>query len=123
MGPGSSPQPTPHLNDFIERFEAAQAERGPVDLEEFLPDAAHPLFHDVLRELVRIDLETGWERGRPARLEDYRTRFPGLFQDPPSLREIAFEEYRLRCQAGESPSPSEYRARFGVDPAGWPAST
>jgi eukaryotic-like serine/threonine-protein kinase len=123
MGPGSSPQPTPQLDDFIERFEAAQAERGPVDLKEFLPDAAHPLFHDVLRELVRIDLETGWERGRPARLEDYRTRFPGLFQDPASLREIAFEEYRLRCQAGESPSPSEYRARFGVDPAGWPANT
>jgi hypothetical protein len=33
---------------------------------------------------------------------------------------VAFEEYRLRRQAGEDPAPAEYRERFGVDAADWP---
>lgn len=36
------------------------------------------------------------------------------------MREIAFEEYRQRRQAGEHPSPAEYSRRFGVDTRAWP---
>jgi hypothetical protein len=33
---------------------------------------------------------------------------------------MAFEEYRLRQQAGERPTPSEYRHRFGLEGGEWP---
>jgi hypothetical protein len=38
------------------------------------------------------------------------------------VQEIAFEEFRLRRQAGEDPSPLEYRRRFGADTQDWPCS-
>ena len=92
------------------------------DLEGFLPTSEHPLYLSVLRELVRVDLEYGWQRHQPRSLEDYRRRFPALFADPASLEAVAFEEYRLRQQAGELPYPGEYRERFGVHTDDWPVS-
>jgi serine/threonine protein kinase/tetratricopeptide (TPR) repeat protein len=109
------------LDDYVEAFESAHQERGGADLKEFLPAAEDPLHRVVLRELIRIDLEFGWESGRARSLEDYRLDFPGLFDDPESLQEIAFEEYRLRRRAGQSPSPQEYSSRYGVCTDGWPA--
>jgi serine/threonine protein kinase/Tfp pilus assembly protein PilF len=109
------------LDNFVAAFETAQARDGPVDLAAFLPGPAHPLYREVLRELVRVDLEYGWSRGRARSLEEYRRTFPQLFQDPEDLRAITFEEYRLRRQAGEDPTPDEYRRRFGVDVEDWPA--
>src|SRR5689334_22889286 len=80
----------PGLDDFIEAFEQAQARPDGADLADFLPPPGHPLHLEVLRELVRVDLEYGWTRGRPTPLEDYRRRFPALFQDPGAVRAIAF---------------------------------
>jgi serine/threonine protein kinase/Tfp pilus assembly protein PilF len=77
----------------------------------------------VLCELIRIDLEYGWESNRPRSLDDYRRDFPGLFDDPDSVQEIAFEEYRLRRRAGQAPSPQEYARRYGVNIEGWPTPT
>jgi serine/threonine protein kinase/Flp pilus assembly protein TadD len=74
----------------------------------------------VLRELVRVDLELGWARGRGKRLDEYVAEFPELFQDAASVREVAFEEFRVRRQAGDSPTPDDYRRRFGVDTTDWP---
>ena len=74
----------------------------------------------MLRELVRIELEYNWDRGQPQPLEHYRSSFPELFRDPESLHAITFEEFRLRCLAGENPSPAEYEHRFGVDISTWP---
>src|SRR5205085_5659837 len=116
--------PSPHrgeLDDFIRAYEAAQARAGEADLTTFLPDPDHPLYRPVLRELVRVDLEYGWERGQPKRLSEYQGLFPELFRDPEGLEEIAFEEYRLRQQAGENPAPLEYQQRFGINIANWPA--
>jgi serine/threonine protein kinase/tetratricopeptide (TPR) repeat protein len=115
--------PGPHsgeLDDFIRAYEAAQAGAGDAHLASFLPAPDHPLYCAVLRELVRVDLEYGWERGRPKRLTDYCSLFADLFRDSKSLEEIAFEEYRLRQQAGENPSPLEYEQRFGINTANWP---
>ena len=102
------------LDDFIEPFETAQTRDGQADLAHFLPPAHHPLYLPVLRELVRIDLEYGWQRGRPLPLEDYQRRFPELFRDRPSLQAVCFEEYRQRQQAGQEPAPAEYQQRFDV---------
>ena len=60
---------------------------------------------------------TSWRRGQPRRLEHYRDRFPDLFVDPELVHAMAFEEYRLRLQAGERPTPADYRRRFGLEGA------
>jgi hypothetical protein len=44
---------------------------------------------------------------------------PELFRDAENVQEIAFEEYRLRLQAGENPEPVEYQQRFGISTANW----
>jgi hypothetical protein len=104
---------------FVEAYESALLE-GPADLQEFLPSGSDELYPAVLRELIRVDLEQSRERGRARRLEEYRTAFPALFRDRTALQELAFEEYRLRLQAGEKPSPEEYHDRFQVNTDGWP---
>jgi serine/threonine protein kinase/Tfp pilus assembly protein PilF len=71
--------------------------------------------------LVRLDLEYSWRRGRPRRLEELQGPFPELFRDRDCLQEIAFEEYRLRLQLGDGPTPEEYRQRWDVRTDGWPA--
>jgi serine/threonine protein kinase/Flp pilus assembly protein TadD len=109
------------LDSFVAAYEAARAGDAPVDLRAFLPGPDHPLYAEVLRELVRVDLEYGWARGRPRSLADYQREFPKLFQDTEDLRAVTFEEYRLRRQAGEDPDPQAYRQRFGVDVDDWPA--
>ncbi len=111
--------PSDELDRFVEAYEAAQVRDGCADLASFLPDAPHPLYREVLCELVRVELEFAWERGQRPSLEAYLHRFPRLAEDPVSLREILFEEYRLRRQAGENPSPEEYQLRFGVEVSDW----
>src|SRR5206468_4515250 len=73
----------------------------------------------VLRELVRVVMEIAWERGAPRPLADYLVRFPILRTDRASLQAVAFEEYRLRQQAGQDPDPEAYQRDFGVDTADW----
>src|SRR5437867_12869711 len=108
------------LDEFVVAYEAAQERPGGAALADFLPPPAHRLYGPIVRELVRVDLEYGWRLGRPTPLDDYRQRFPDVFRDPDALEEIAFEEYRQRREAGENPTPAEYRQRYGVDAAGWP---
>jgi DNA-directed RNA polymerase specialized sigma24 family protein len=107
------------LDDFVRPFEIARAQVEQVDLMAFLPAPDHPLYHRVQRELIRVDLEYGWERDRPGSLEEYQQLFPELFRDPESVQEIAFEEYRLRQQAGDNPDPVEYEKRFGISTKSW----
>lgn len=114
MRPAAGPLSGETLDDFVENYEAAQERDGWADVACFLPEPGHPLYLEVLRELVRVDLEYSWRQGRPKRLEEYQTQFPELFRHPPSLQEITFEEYRLRQQAGENPALAEYQQRFGV---------
>jgi serine/threonine protein kinase/tetratricopeptide (TPR) repeat protein len=122
MAPGNPSPPPADLDDIIEAYESARSGGGPVDLAAFAPPPAHASYLTVLRELVRVDLEYGWRRGQPRPLEDYAGRFPELFRDRDCLREITFEEYRLRGQLGDNPSPGEYERRWGVDVGGWPPS-
>jgi len=110
------------VDPFVDAYEEAQARNGHADLAAFLPEPGHPLFSAVLCELVRVDLEYGWMRGHPVPLEDYLARFPALQNDATLFRQAAFEECRLRRQAGETPSPDEYRRRFGIGNVSWLSS-
>ena len=96
------------VNPFVDAFEEAQSGNGPVDLADFLPEPGHPLFAAVLCELVHVDLEYGWMRGAPVPLEDYIARFPSLRDDATLFGLAAFEECRLRRQAGEIPQSDDY---------------
>jgi len=91
-----------------------------MDLSQFLPSLGHPLFGPILAELVRADLEFGWQQGRPKSLEHYQRQFPDLAEYADLWPQIAFEEYRLRRQAGENASPEDYRARLGSAVDDWP---
>jgi serine/threonine protein kinase/tetratricopeptide (TPR) repeat protein len=109
----------PSLDALLEAYEQDQSahagtDDGP-DLAPFLPPPDHPQFDDALLELVRLDLEYGFARGRPTPLEDYRRRFPRLFSDPGLLRELVFEEFRLRLQSEQHPSVEEYQRLYGID--------
>jgi eukaryotic-like serine/threonine-protein kinase len=108
-----------NLDDFVEAYEAAQRRDGDAPLEQFLTPPDHPLYPEVLRELVRVDLEFGWERGAPRPLAEYVRRFPLLGQDRTALEAVAFEEYRLRWQAGQTPTPAEYQRTYGVNVLSW----
>ncbi len=117
-----SGQSWPSIDDIVEAYESARARGDRGDLAGFLPPPDHPEYLAILCELVRVDLEYSWQDGRPCRLDHYRSRFPELFQDRRWVQDIAFEEFRLRRQAGEDPSPLEYRRRFGADTLDWPSS-
>ncbi len=106
------------LDEVVEAFEAAQQRDGRADLARFLPAPSHPEYRDILRELVRVDLDYGWSRGRPTPLEEYGRRFPELLRDPDTLRAVVWEEYRQRRLAGDEPDAEDYVRRFGIDPLG-----
>lgn len=115
------PPPSAALAHFVDAFESALAVNPDTDLGRFVPPADHPARTAVLGELIRIDLEHGWSRGRPKRLADYRRRFPAVFTEPGPRSELAYEEYRLRRLAGEGVSADEYRRAYEVDTSEWPS--
>ena len=112
------PDPDLELDAHVAAFEAAFSSCAEPDPASFLPPREHPLYSGVLRELLRVDLELAWSRGMRRRVEEYRGRFPDLFDDPAALADLVHEEYRLRKAAGETPEPAEYRDRLGIDLAG-----
>ena len=99
------------LDDFVRAFEQAYSRDGHAEIATFLPPRDHPLYATVLCELIRLDLEFGWEQGCPKSLSEYQRNFPELERDRDALRAIAFEEDRVRRHAEESPSPNRSRLR------------
>ncbi len=100
--------------DYVEAFEAAQAPGGRADLGVYLPAHDHPHFLSILCELVRVELELRWTRGERPDLDEYRVRYPDLFLDARLAAEVAFEDNRLRRQAGEPSAPARFP--FAEDP-------
>ena len=99
------------LDDFVRAFEQAYSRDGHAEIAKFLPPRDHPLYATVLCELIRLDLEFGWEQGCPKTLSEYQRVFPELQRDRDALRAIAFEEDRVRRHAEESLSPNRSRRR------------
>ncbi|HEY3788964.1 MAG TPA: serine/threonine-protein kinase, partial [Urbifossiella sp.] len=104
----------------IEEFEDALVHRSDTDLAWFLPEPHNALYSQVLAELIRVDLEHAWKKNRPRRLDEYR-RFPIIFEDRVLLEAVAFEEFRLRRQAGESVTREHYHALYHIDTSHWPS--
>ncbi|HEY8505569.1 MAG TPA: hypothetical protein VIL46_13375, partial [Gemmataceae bacterium] len=122
MGPQpATPPGVAEMDDFVREFESARAGNDQVNLASFLPPAEHPDYLRILCELVRVDLEFSWSRGRPRFLTGYREQFPELFRDRRVLGELAYEEYRQRRLCGDPPVREEYRRLYGVETSAWPA--
>src|SRR5438132_10561319 len=102
------------LHGLVDAFESAWRRAGSAEVADYLPAPDHPLYRQVLCEIVRVDLDLHWSSGRPKRLEEYQRAYPALFDDPDAVRQIALEECRLRRQAGEEPDLDDYLRRFGL---------
>jgi serine/threonine protein kinase/tetratricopeptide (TPR) repeat protein len=111
-----------NLDSVVKAFEQASFGEQPACLDDFLPDPSHPQYLNILRELIRLEMEFSWSRGIPHRLNQYRDRFPEVFDDSAAVQEIAYEEYRLRLASGERPAVSEYEKRYYIDCSDWPAA-
>ncbi len=106
-------------NSFVEAFEEAWHENGSASLDAYLPERENPLYSEILVELIRVDLEHNRKQNKPCSLQSYRNRFPEVFLDITAVREMAFEEYRLRRLAGEDVTPEEYQEQFGISNQDW----
>jgi serine/threonine protein kinase len=100
------------LQDITERFERDCAEAFPRDPALYLPAVGDPLREHVLDEILLIDLELHWRKGKGNRVEEYFDRFPELRQRENRLLQLIEEEYRIRCQFGDRPSADEFLSRF-----------
>lgn len=107
------------LEERVEAFEAALADGKNVGPADFLPERNNSDYMTTLQELVRIHLEHRFTTGRAASLEDYRSDFPELFDDPELLEPLAWEEFRLRRQARQAVEPEEYVGRYCINTEGW----
>ncbi|MBL8814970.1 MAG: protein kinase [Planctomyces sp.] len=105
--------------DRIEDFETRLAEGGELSLRDFLPEAGDDEYLVVLQELIRIHLEHQLGSGKAADLKDYFKEFPELRDDPTIVQALAYEEFRLRKQAGLPVDTEELRSRFGSQIEGW----
>lgn len=100
------------LQDFVDRFERDCAEAFPRRLDEYLPSADDPLRRLVLDEILRVDLELRWKRGKGVPIEGYLREFPELLPDKARLASLIEEEYRVRSRFAGPPNKEEYVDRF-----------
>lgn len=108
------------IDQFVEAFEQSRGINPQANLLDFFPDSDHPLFADIVTELVRVEMEYSWTDRAGKTVADYQRALPEILADPFMLGQIAFEEYRLRAQAGENVSAEEYRRRYQIDTKNWP---
>jgi serine/threonine-protein kinase len=108
------------LDSFIDRFETAYAEDPRVDICEFAPESTHEHYHQIVTELIRVELELAWNTDRSKPIDEYTKLFPKVLQDKECFDRIAFEEYRLRIAAGESVTPQDYQTKYAINAYHWP---
>ena len=94
----------------------AKAWRGddlPPRLADFLGEltGAHRVL--VLTELIKVDLEYRWqEHELPKQVEEYVEEFPELVTAGGVPCDLIYEEFHVRRNTSDPPSPEDYFARF-----------
>jgi tetratricopeptide (TPR) repeat protein len=113
------------LEGWLAEFEEAwDADRLAARVER-LPPPGQPLRLPALIELVKIDLERNWQRGRHLTLADYLTRYPELGPAgalPPDLVQVAEEVCRRFGQAPATQLVTPGGAATGPEPPAPPAA-
>jgi serine/threonine protein kinase len=97
------------LEALVQRWEAGGPE--PV-LAEFVPPGSTAVRRLALVELVKLDIDYRYQRGRPKRIEDYLAEFPELRGESGVPCDLIFEEFQARRRAGEPINPADYFNRF-----------
>jgi serine/threonine protein kinase len=100
------------LDDVVRRYEQACRSGDGAELEQFLPPASDGRRLAALHELVKLDLEVQWRRGRQVRVEDYLPRFPELGTARTVPAELIVAEFRARTLYGDQPALDVYQRRF-----------
>ena len=94
---------------FIQAWEARPE---PPDLAEFVADGPTNLRRLVLCEIIKVDLDYRWSRGRqPRTVEDYLAAYPELASGGPPC-DLLYEEFHVRKRAGDPVDPQNYLKRF-----------
>ncbi len=104
---------------LLTRFERDR-DRGPVDLADYAPPGHDPAYSAVVTELSRIDMEHGFNEGKPPDASRYVESFPDVFRDSHLRTQLVFEEYRLRRRGGEDVTGVEVAGKHDVDGSCWP---
>jgi hypothetical protein len=85
----------------------------PPDLAQFVPEGPAGLRRLVLSELIKVDLEYRWRHHElPKQVEEYIEEFPEVAQNGQVPCDLIYEEFHIRGQTPEGPSPDEYYRRF-----------
>jgi serine/threonine-protein kinase len=109
--PDPVPSPSIALADIVNRFEDAWQQAPSPDLDAFLP-AHGPLRHQVLLELVPIDLDYRLNAGQAARVEEYLKRYLDLAADQDAVLDLIVAEHQLRRRCEPDLDTAEYQRRF-----------
>jgi serine/threonine protein kinase/predicted Zn-dependent protease len=110
------------IDSAVDAFEAAKASGRAVLINDFLPDPTSPSYKNVLVELLRVDMEHAWWSEHRKTLSDYVAAYSSELADPELLTELAFEEFRLRREAGEMVSVDQYARNPSIRVEKWPHS-
>ncbi len=108
------------LDDYVEAYEIAHESGDPANLVDFAPSPGHPARFETVIELVRVDLEYGWQSGDRKDIDLYQQMFPDILQSGDGLKQVAFEQYRLRRLAGENVPRESYHERYSISTDDWP---
>ncbi|MBI3823547.1 MAG: serine/threonine protein kinase [Planctomycetes bacterium] len=118
----------PDLLSLLDLFEQAWQSSPPPEITAFLAASVDPgvlqnapLRRRAIEELIKIDLEHRWQLPanagstllppRPL-LEHYFQAYPDLGSIQGLPIDMALEEYRVRCRAGDRPTLASYQQRF-----------
>jgi serine/threonine protein kinase len=115
--PAAAEHATVAWNDLAERadalIEAWQGDDLPPNLGEYLPTEPPLLRRMVLCELIKIDLEYRWQHHElPKQVEEYAEEFLELTEDDDVPCDLIYEEFHIRQQTEEPPTPEAYFERF-----------
>ena len=94
---------------FIQAWEAGGE---PPDVAAFAAGESAALRRLILVEIIKVDLDYRWSRGRqPRPLGDYLAALPELSEGGPPC-DLLYEEYHVRKRAGDPVDPQDYLARY-----------
>jgi hypothetical protein len=99
------------LEKYLQAFEKAWDEQ---QLTAFLAQvpADHRLRYPALIEMIKIDMERRWQRGRKVILDAYLKSYPELGGADELPVDLIFTEYSLRKKYGAPAALGEYATRF-----------
>jgi serine/threonine-protein kinase len=80
-------------------------------LDAFASRPSHVSSRDLV-ELIRIDLDANWARGRSPRAEAYLQQFAQVANDAELALDVIYAEFLARELSGDHPEVAEYQRRF-----------